>query len=76
MITSIKNTLTRSNLELAGQEITENVRPLVTDDFSEHHRNHISENLMEEIKINTCIKSLAFEKVMTSENDNKGENNG
>jgi hypothetical protein len=80
LIASIKDALNKSNLELTskmtGQDITEIVRPLETDDFSEHHRNIIVENLKDELKINSLIKTIALEKVMTSENENKEENNG
>ena len=80
LITSIKNALNQSNLDLAnkmtGEDITEIVRPLETDDFSEHHRNIIAENLKDELRINSHLKNIALEKVITSENNNEGENNG
>ena len=80
LITSIKDALNRNNLELTnkmtGQKITEIVRPLETVDFLEYNLSIIAENLKEEIKINSSIKTIAFEKVMTLENDNEEENNG
>ena len=79
LVTSIKNALNQNNLELAskmtGQGITEIVRPLETDNFTDHHRNIIAENLMDELKINSHIKTIVMEGVMTSENDNEGEKN-
>ena len=71
LITSIKNALNKSNLELTntGQKMTEIVRPLETDDFTGHHRNIIAENFMDELKINSHIKTIIMEEGMTFQND-------
>ena len=79
LVTLIKNALNHANLELAnkmtGQEITKIVRPLETDDFTEHNRNIIAENLIDELKINSNIKTIVMEGVMIPENDNEGGKN-
>ena len=79
LITSIKNALNHSNLELAnkmtGQEITEIVRPLETDNFTEHNRNIIAENLIDELKINSHLKTIVMEGAMIPVNDNEGGRN-
>ena len=60
---------------MTGNEIEEIVKPLETDDFTEHNRSIIAENLKEELKYNALIKVIAMEKMVVPENDNKGENN-
>jgi hypothetical protein len=79
LITAIKDSLNKSNLEIAsewtGQEVDEIVRPLETDDFTEENRNIIAENLTDELKINAHVKTIVTEGIMCPESENKEEDN-
>ena len=80
LIVSIKDSLNRSNLELVSkmtkQDVTKIGPPLETDNFTEHHRNAIADNLLEELKINANVQCIVMEKAMIPENDNKEKKNG
>jgi hypothetical protein len=79
LITSIKDSLNKGNLELAsewtGQETDEIVRPLETDNFTDHYRNIIAENLTDELKINAHIRTAVTEEIMCPESGNEGKEN-
>jgi hypothetical protein len=79
LITAVKDSLNKSNLELAekwtGQKVDEIVRPLETDNFTDHYRNIIAENLTDELRINSHIKTIVTEEIMCPEIGNTEEDN-